>query len=119
MQDVVDVNPRAVIDEISMVRCGYGSNIELFQYESPDQAKTLPKKTMTLGLVMFTMSTTTCEGGVTGGLLHPLITTNARSGPRTSFALPLGAVAASGGSGLWKPSWCPLGALGSRTVGKN
>jgi len=43
MQDVVNVNPRAVIDEISMVRCGYGSNIELFQYESPDQAKTLPK----------------------------------------------------------------------------
>ena len=30
MKDVVNVNPRAVIDEISMVRCGYGSNIELF-----------------------------------------------------------------------------------------
>jgi hypothetical protein len=43
MKDVVNVNPRAVIDEISMVRCGYGSNIELFQYQSPDQAKTLPK----------------------------------------------------------------------------
>jgi catechol 2,3-dioxygenase-like lactoylglutathione lyase family enzyme len=43
MQDVVDVHPRAVIDEISMVRCGYGSNIELFQYQAPDQAKTLPK----------------------------------------------------------------------------
>ncbi|HXL29950.1 MAG TPA: VOC family protein [Bradyrhizobium sp.] len=43
MQDAVNVNPRAVIDEISMVRCGYGSNIELFQYQSPDQAKTLPK----------------------------------------------------------------------------
>jgi|ERR1700686_5121338 catechol 2,3-dioxygenase-like lactoylglutathione lyase family enzyme len=43
MQDVVNVNPRAVVDEISMVRCGYGSNIELFQYQSPDQAKTLPK----------------------------------------------------------------------------
>ena len=43
MQDVVNVNPRAVIDEISMVRCGYGSNIELFQYESPDQANALPK----------------------------------------------------------------------------
>ena len=43
MQDVVNVNPRAVIDEISLVRCGYGSNIELFQYQSPDQAKTLPK----------------------------------------------------------------------------
>ena len=43
MKDVVDVNPRAVIDQISMVRCGYGSNIELFQYQSPDQAKTMPK----------------------------------------------------------------------------
>jgi catechol 2,3-dioxygenase-like lactoylglutathione lyase family enzyme len=43
MQDVVNVNPRAVIDEISMVRCGYGSNIELFQYQAPDQARTLPK----------------------------------------------------------------------------
>jgi catechol 2,3-dioxygenase-like lactoylglutathione lyase family enzyme len=43
MKDVVNVNPRAKIDEISMVRCGYGSNIELFQYESPDQSKTLPK----------------------------------------------------------------------------
>ena len=43
MQDVVNVNPRAVIDEISMVRCGYGSNIELFQYKSPDQAKDMPK----------------------------------------------------------------------------
>lgn len=43
MQDVVNVNPRAVIEEISMVRCGYGSNIELFQYKSPDQATTEPK----------------------------------------------------------------------------
>ncbi len=42
-REVVNVNPRAVIDEISMVRCGYGSNIELFQYQSPDQSKTLPK----------------------------------------------------------------------------
>jgi catechol 2,3-dioxygenase-like lactoylglutathione lyase family enzyme len=43
MQDVVNVNPRAVIEEISMVRCGYGSNIELFQYKSPDQSTTEPK----------------------------------------------------------------------------
>src|ERR1700732_2640399 len=43
MKDVVNVNPRAVIDEISMVRCGYCSNNELFKYKSPDQAKTLPK----------------------------------------------------------------------------
>jgi catechol 2,3-dioxygenase-like lactoylglutathione lyase family enzyme len=43
MQDVVNVNPRAVIDQISMVRCGYGSNIELFQYQAPDQSKEMPK----------------------------------------------------------------------------
>jgi catechol 2,3-dioxygenase-like lactoylglutathione lyase family enzyme len=43
MQDVVNVHPRARIDEISMVRCGYGSNIELFQYEAPEQATALPK----------------------------------------------------------------------------
>src|SRR3984957_13573535 len=43
MQDAVNVNPRAVIEQILMVRCGYGSNIELFQYQSPDQAKTEPK----------------------------------------------------------------------------
>ncbi len=43
MKDVVNVNPRAVIDEVSMVRCGYGSNIELFQYEAPDQTKDMPK----------------------------------------------------------------------------
>jgi len=43
MQDVVNVDPRAVIEEISMVRCGYGSNIELFQYQSPDQARTEPR----------------------------------------------------------------------------
>jgi len=30
MQDVVNVNPRAVIDQISMVRCDYGSNIALY-----------------------------------------------------------------------------------------
>jgi catechol 2,3-dioxygenase-like lactoylglutathione lyase family enzyme len=43
MKDVVNVNPRAVIDEISMVRCGYGSNIELFQYKAPEQATEMPK----------------------------------------------------------------------------
>jgi len=43
MQDVVNVHPRAVIEQISMVRCGNGSNIELFQYTSPDQAKSEPK----------------------------------------------------------------------------
>ena len=43
MQDLLNVNPRAVIDEITLVRCGYGSNIELFQYTSPDQKTMTPK----------------------------------------------------------------------------
>ena len=43
MKDVLDVNPRAVITQITMIRCGYGSNIELFSYESPDQKVVQPK----------------------------------------------------------------------------
>ena len=43
MSDALNVNPRAVIEEISMVRCGYGSNIELFQYKAPEQADAIPK----------------------------------------------------------------------------
>jgi catechol 2,3-dioxygenase-like lactoylglutathione lyase family enzyme len=43
MQDVLNVNPRAVIEEITMVRCGHGSNIELFHYSSPDQEDATPK----------------------------------------------------------------------------
>src|SRR6202451_54139 len=37
MKDMLDVNPRAVITQITMIRCGFGSNIELFSYTSPDQ----------------------------------------------------------------------------------
>ena len=37
MTQLVNVNPRAVINKITQLRCGYGSNIELFQYTSPDQ----------------------------------------------------------------------------------
>jgi catechol 2,3-dioxygenase-like lactoylglutathione lyase family enzyme len=43
MQQLVNVNPRAVINQITLVRCGYGSNIELFQYTSPDQKNMTPK----------------------------------------------------------------------------
>ena len=43
MKDMLDVNPRAVITQITMIRCGYGSNIELFSYESPDQKVVQPK----------------------------------------------------------------------------
>ena len=43
MQDLVNVNPRAVIKQIVLVRCGQGSNIELFQYSSPDQKTEEPR----------------------------------------------------------------------------
>lgn len=38
MQDLLDVDPRAVIEQITLMRCGFGSNIELFKYTAPDQA---------------------------------------------------------------------------------
>jgi catechol 2,3-dioxygenase-like lactoylglutathione lyase family enzyme len=37
MKDALDVDPRAVIEQITMLRCGFGSNIELFKYTAPDQ----------------------------------------------------------------------------------
>jgi catechol 2,3-dioxygenase-like lactoylglutathione lyase family enzyme len=43
MKDLLDVNPRAVITQISLIRCGFGSNIELFSYTSPDQQVVQPK----------------------------------------------------------------------------
>jgi catechol 2,3-dioxygenase-like lactoylglutathione lyase family enzyme len=43
MQDALDVHPRAVIEQITMIRCGHGSNIELFKYSAPDQTDATPK----------------------------------------------------------------------------
>jgi catechol 2,3-dioxygenase-like lactoylglutathione lyase family enzyme len=43
MQDVLGVDPKAVIEEIVQVRCGVGSNIELFKYTAPDQKDATPK----------------------------------------------------------------------------
>ena len=37
MQDVLGVDPRAVIEKIALDRCGFGSNVELFKYTAPDQ----------------------------------------------------------------------------------
>jgi catechol 2,3-dioxygenase-like lactoylglutathione lyase family enzyme len=37
MHQLVDVDPRAVVDQIRMVRAGNGPGVELFQYEAPDQ----------------------------------------------------------------------------------
>jgi len=43
MHDLLNVDSRAVIHQITLVRCGSGSNIELFQYSSPDQKDMTPK----------------------------------------------------------------------------
>jgi catechol 2,3-dioxygenase-like lactoylglutathione lyase family enzyme len=43
MQDLLDVDPRAVIHQITMVRCGRSANIELFEYSAPDQRTTFPQ----------------------------------------------------------------------------
>lgn len=37
MEDLLGVHPRAVIEEITLLRCHFGSNIELFKYKAPDQ----------------------------------------------------------------------------------
>ena len=43
MQQLVDVHPRAVVEQIRMVRAGNGPGIELFQYSAPDQDHTFRK----------------------------------------------------------------------------
>lgn len=43
MTENLNVNPRAVIDVITMVRCGNGPAFEVFKYSSPDQNQTPPK----------------------------------------------------------------------------
>jgi len=43
MQDLLNVHPRAVIHRITELRCGNGSNIELFQYSAPDQKTVYPR----------------------------------------------------------------------------
>ena len=41
--EVLNINTDAKIENITMVRCGAGSNIELFKYSSPDQKDMTPK----------------------------------------------------------------------------
>lgn len=43
MADHLNVHPRAKIEAIRFLRCGNGSNIELFQYSSPDQKMSIAK----------------------------------------------------------------------------
>jgi catechol 2,3-dioxygenase-like lactoylglutathione lyase family enzyme len=43
VQDLLDVDPLAVVHQITMVRCGRSANIELFHYTAPDQRSDPPK----------------------------------------------------------------------------
>ena len=43
MQNLLNVHPRAVINQITLIRCGKGSNVELLEYRAPDQQKTRPR----------------------------------------------------------------------------
>ncbi len=43
MHDMLNVHPRAVIQRVKQYRCGHNTNIELFEYASPDQRQQMPK----------------------------------------------------------------------------
>ena len=43
MQDLLGVDPRAVVEQITVLRIGRSANIELFKYTAPDQRQTFPK----------------------------------------------------------------------------
>lgn len=43
MQLHLNVNPRAEIGQFQFVRCGNGTNLEIFEYSSPDQNRMPPK----------------------------------------------------------------------------
>ena len=44
----LNVDPRCVITEFRYMRCGNGTNLEVFQYEAPDQVK-IPLKNSDIG----------------------------------------------------------------------
>ncbi|MBO6510682.1 MAG: VOC family protein [Roseibium sp.] len=43
MQDHLNVDPKATIPAMRLVRCGNGANLEIFQYTAPDQNETQPR----------------------------------------------------------------------------
>ena len=48
MTDLLGVDAKAVIENITLMRCGFGSNIELFKYKAPDQ-RALDQKNSDIG----------------------------------------------------------------------
>lgn len=48
MTDLLGVDAKAVITTITLMRCGFGSNVELFEYSAPDQ-RDLKQKNSDIG----------------------------------------------------------------------
>lgn len=42
MQRQLGVHPRAVIKQLRLLRCGHGSNFEIFEYDAPGQVRAQP-----------------------------------------------------------------------------
>lgn len=42
-EDNLDLHPRSEIPRACLLRCGHGSNFEIFEYEAPDQRREMPK----------------------------------------------------------------------------
>lgn len=43
MAEHLNVHPRTVMRRLKFLRCGHGSNFELFEYEAPDQNRRQPR----------------------------------------------------------------------------
>jgi catechol 2,3-dioxygenase-like lactoylglutathione lyase family enzyme len=43
MTDHLNVHPRTVMRRLTLLRCGHGSNFEIFEYEAPDQRREQPR----------------------------------------------------------------------------
>jgi catechol 2,3-dioxygenase-like lactoylglutathione lyase family enzyme len=42
-EDNLDLHPRSEIPKACLLRCGHGSNFEIFEYEAPGQRREMPK----------------------------------------------------------------------------
>ena len=57
MNTHLNVHPRAVMRRLRFFRCQYGSNFEIFEYESPDQNRVPPGTAMWADRILPFMST--------------------------------------------------------------
>jgi catechol 2,3-dioxygenase-like lactoylglutathione lyase family enzyme len=76
MTQLVDVHPRAVIEQINELRCGAnGANLELFQYTSPDQKRVIPLNSDFAGnhFAMYVSDIDAAAAAMTGRLALPFL----------------------------------------------